>query len=118
MIVKTKKMLCHRDILNSPCPECSAHKWEVRKFKNQGGSITYPYVCGNCGLKTQLCENKKVAEKMLTSEVEIQPIYKRHNCEVCGNDGAENHHWAPYHLFGSECERWPTSYLCVECHRR
>jgi hypothetical protein len=41
-------------------------------------------------------------------------------CEVigCTNVGVEEHHWAPYHLFGDESYHWPSALLCVEHHRR
>jgi hypothetical protein len=39
-------------------------------------------------------------------------------CCICGAIGAENHHWAPRHLFHDECEKWPQSPLCVPCHLR
>ena len=48
----------------------------------------------------------------------IETEWKRPSCEVCGTEGAENHHWAPSALFGSESERWPQSYLCQPCHAR
>lgn len=40
-------------------------------------------------------------------------------CARCGStDGVELHHWAPRAIFGiGEAERWPTSYLCPECHQ-
>lgn len=38
-------------------------------------------------------------------------------CERCGAESAEIHHWAPRHIFGKEADAWPTSPLCVRCHR-
>lgn len=49
---------------------------------------------------------------------EIEPRRPRHKCAVCGADGAENHHWAPFHIFGDEADKWPQSYLCPSCHKR
>lgn len=38
-------------------------------------------------------------------------------CQVCGDFGAEVHHWAPREVFGPvEPDHWPTSYLCRACH--
>lgn len=31
---------------------------------------------------------------------------------------AEVHHIAPRALFGTECEKWPTVYLCIEHHAK
>jgi hypothetical protein len=40
-------------------------------------------------------------------------------CAVCGTVAAlETHHFAPRHLFGSDCNKWPTADLCGPCHRR
>lgn len=41
-------------------------------------------------------------------------------CAVCGESGAQLHHFAPQSMidhFGSEWGRWPTAYLCAEHHR-
>ena len=39
-------------------------------------------------------------------------------CERCGKvDYLDNHHWAPRHLFGDDCNNWPTAWLCPTCHR-
>jgi hypothetical protein len=38
-------------------------------------------------------------------------------CEKCGGQSAEIHHWAPRHIFKEDSETWPTSPLCVRCHR-
>lgn len=51
--------------------------------------------------------------------IESIPIDKSYNtvaCEVCGKPGTEVHHFAPRHLFGDECEKWPQSNLCKSCH--
>lgn len=53
--------------------------------------------------------------------IESIPIDKSYNtvaCEVCGKPGTEVHHFAPRHLFGDECEKWPQSNLCKSCHDR
>jgi hypothetical protein len=109
-------MLSHRSDLDEDCPECGAKDWQIRRFVNCGGAITYPYVCGHCGLKTCVCEKKEVALKICSDPIEIQPTEKRHVCEVCGSEGAQRHHWAPSFLFGNAAEMWPTSYLCQTCH--
>jgi len=38
-------------------------------------------------------------------------------CAVCGERGADLHHWAPTGIFGAEAESWPKDYLCPRCHR-
>jgi hypothetical protein len=40
-------------------------------------------------------------------------------CDACGQIGdVELHHWAPRAIFGVLSDAWPTSLLCVECHRK
>lgn len=44
------------------------------------------------------------------------PNAPKPRCEVCGTKGAQEHHWAPKHLFDGEAENWPKSWLCTKCH--
>lgn len=111
-------MICRREQIEEPCPNCGEMRWIVKKLVNSGGATTYPYFCGTCGLKTQLCERKAVVAKLDYVPEEVQPTRPRPNCEVCGAEGAERHHWAPTAIFGEEAERWPKSYLCPACHAR
>lgn len=38
-------------------------------------------------------------------------------CIVCGDiDHNELHHFAPRHIFGDECEKWPVFSLCKKHH--
>lgn len=107
-----------KKILESPCQRCGMKHWMILKYINRGGHETYPIRCGNCGNNTATCIPKTLAyEKGFNDQ---DPVYATNIevCEVCGSVGAEFHHWAPYHLFGQEANRWPTSYLCVECHNR
>lgn len=48
--------------------------------------------------------------------IERYPQQARPICEVCGQPGAEEHHWAPKHIFRADAERWPKSYLCKQHH--
>ena len=109
-------LLSHRESLDKDCPECGVQDWQIRKLVNRGGAITYPYVCGHCGFKTCIYEKKERVLRMCNNPVEIQPTEKRHICEVCGQEGAQRHHWAPSYLFGDAAEKWLTSYLCQTCH--
>jgi len=79
-----------------PCPECGFHNaWTVVKCRNQGGSLQHLFMC-NCGHRTTHFISKKAIEVAGIEALEVQPRHKRHKCEVCGADGAENHHWAPW----------------------
>lgn len=100
------------------CPECGWYEgWKIVKCRNQGGSWQHLYVC-TCGHRTTHFIPKKLILKLGIDAEEIEPRRSRHRCEVCGADGAENHHWAPFHIFSDEAEKWPKSYLCPTCHKK
>ena len=102
-----------------PCKRCgTVDHWDVRRCINGGGHITYLFVCAACETRTTRFVSK---EAVLASGLEvddIEPTQPRERCAVCGAEGAENHHWAPWALFGSEANSWPRSYLCPRCHKR
>lgn len=82
--------------------------WECVRHK---GGITTP----RKNIPHDALKNQKVEIDKLPV---IENYFERVICEVCGEPGAELHHFAPKHLFGEvEAERWPKSYLCVRCHR-
>ncbi|MBO9602559.1 MAG: hypothetical protein J7496_08635 [Novosphingobium sp.] len=106
--------------------------------QNRAGATIYPFFCLHCGEVTQQYAKKDVAEeyarkhgslaKVLTKTAmkvlrgeEPATIESRvmPPCEVCGStEKIEEHHWAPFYLFGAESEKWPTSFLCQKCHVR
>ncbi len=102
-----------------PCPECGFEKqWLVGKAKNSGGHNVCVFYCGHCSHRTTHFVACRSALEAGVEPDEIKTNWKLPSCEVCGKEGAENHHWAPYALFGGESERWPRSYLCQECHAK
>jgi len=102
-----------------PCKKCEFEKqWEVRRCVNQGGHETYLFVCGHCGERTTHFVSKSAVVAEGLKPDDIEPRRPRHKCEVCGADGAENHHWAPWFIFDSEANSWPQSFLCPSCHKR
>lgn len=106
---------------DTPCKQCGATAWTVECVANRGGQETHPLVCGACGYKTCVYVPKSIM-KQHALVVGVNLSYKRHQeakaCEVCGEIGAELHHWAPFYAFGGEAERWPKGYLCQACHAR
>ena len=87
------------------------------KCRNQGGTWQYFFMC-DCGYRDKYYLPHRTIRRAGIDPIEVPPARPRHRCEVCGADGAELHHWAPTAIFGSEADRWPTSYLCPACHRR
>jgi hypothetical protein len=102
----------------SDCKYCGCNSWKVGFYTDAGGNPKYPFVCVACGKRTQRFAKRKAVE---TSGIEVHrmhPMTLPYVCEVCDSEGAERHHWAPEHLFESDSEKWPTSYLCPPCHKK
>lgn len=89
-------------------------RFSVGKFLDPSGQIKYPWYCTACYKRTVLFEPKH-EHLVYTAVFDTAEL---NQCEVCGKDGAEGHHWAPRKLFGNECERWPMGFLCQYCHAR
>ncbi|MEH6652094.1 MAG: hypothetical protein V7707_18890 [Motiliproteus sp.] len=109
------------DMIKTPvdeCHGCGFRSWELVKCRNQGGIVQYFFICDECGYRKKQYLSHKLIKLTGVDPREVQPVYPRHRCEVCGADGAQNHHWAPKALFGEEAYRWPTSHLCQSCHTR
>lgn len=112
-------------ILQKPsCPKCRSEGRFVKVVKaNNTASVMYQ--CRNeycrCNIGNKLYGMPFVS-KALVPDIEMLDTYydrsKQEQCSVkgCTNLGAENHHWAPKHIFGDECELWPQSSLCREHH--
>ena len=106
------------------CPKCNQKtKWLWRRFKNAGGHLTFPYVCSECGHKTNILEKKKTVMEFIfkngykIENIPLLPVDEdTPHCEICGQQGAELHHYAPQHLFDN-ADDWPKGYLCVKHHR-
>jgi hypothetical protein len=109
MMIGSKKSL-----IEGPCPECGSKEWKIGKLIDSGGSVRYPWFCGLCGARSQLYVKKK---EVLDSLVPLIADLRQHSCEVCGNFGAQLHHWAPRSIF-EDAEVWPKGYLCQPCHSR
>ena len=111
----------HKNKINYPeysCPRCKGFGWKIGFYRDAGGQPKYPFVCAGCDLQTKHFAKRAAVE---AADIEVKKLHSRvlpAVCEVCGVEGAENHHWAPEALFGSESASWPTSYLCQKCHSR
>ena len=101
-----------------PCKKCGQKAWIVGFYTDAAGKPKYPFVCYNCGQRTQHFAKRKA---VLMSGEEVHHMHPKtlpFICEVCNKEGAEQHHWAPWHLFDNEANKWPVSYLCEECHKK
>jgi Zn finger protein HypA/HybF involved in hydrogenase expression len=101
------------------CDKCGLEKqWLVGRAKNSGGHIVCVFFCGHCGHRTTHFVDCKSVTDAGEYIADIKTEWELKECSVCHELGAENHHWAPFALFGEESELWPQSYLCPKCHAR
>lgn len=120
------------------CNACGSKNLLVGRAKTQAGKDIYPHYCGDCAevFATQQANRNELAQfvrehgepKRVYSRTEQRlnagedvPVRVPHGkaCEVCqSRENVELHHWAPAHLFGPECDKWPVGYLCRPCHNR
>jgi len=86
------------------------------------GSINIYWECqkhkGGVSKSAQFISHKKIIDAGYDiNELPVVSDYRGHEkCVVCGKPNIELHHFAPRHLFGDDCEKWPKAYLCKECH--
>lgn len=104
-----------------PCTNCGSESWTIRRLIDSAGRERFPYVCEVCGARTQVFEKRCVATALvdvdahdsLTSGV----VSDRERCPVCGKvEILQEHHWAPFCVFGNDADRWPKTKLCQSCH--
>jgi hypothetical protein len=95
--------------------ECGECDWEIAEMIDAGGATRYPYLCSYCGIAVTVYAKKKEALRVSYRRKHLGS-YAVAECEVCGAIGAQEHHWAPWHVFGNVAQNWPVSYLCQSCH--
>lgn len=110
-----------RELRDLPCKKCGALSWAIAGETNNGGQQVHRMVCGSCGYRPPVFVPKKVVEHFAAyvgkSVAYAPPKESAPDCEVCGVKGAEEHHWAPFSIFGADAHKWPKSHLCPTCHR-
>lgn len=123
--------------MSRPCQNCGANDWSIGRAFNIRGDEIFPFVCNHCGDVSQQYASRAVAlqhegrhgplpavetktgRKEREGRLRLGQRQADKPCEVCGSTGqTELHHWAPFHLFGDEADKWPTSLLCRPCHVR
>ena len=118
------------------CRECGSAEFFIGEGRNARDAVIYPHVCKRCGWVSDQYASRAQANAYIAEFgplVRVQTKSERMRvagkagptpamtkpCEVCGAIGdSQEHHWAPWFLFGPEAERWPTSWLCQPCHTR
>jgi len=120
------------------CSACGSTSMAIGVAVNRAGATIYPFYCLDCRYVTQQYAKKndaldyarehgplvevltRTGVKVLQGKVPATIERRSYPpCEVCGSaEKIELHHWAPFHLFWIEADKWPTSYLCQPCHVR
>lgn len=113
------------------CEKCGSGNMKVGWTCTASGSTVFPWYCEDCNFVFAKYVKKEVAEKLNADpqygelklvKTRTQKYFERTgqeiNCEVCGLNEGELHHWAPQYLFGSDADLWPMSYLCRACHKK
>ena len=79
--------------------------------------------CKHTGHYRYQTGGEHVHRKALPDDIEWLPLCRDNyqppseECPRCHRiDYLEQHHWAPYHLFGQDADNWPTGWLCKSCH--
>ena len=111
------------------CKTCGSDQIKIGITNLRSGATVHPFYCKSCGDVFARYVSKKIAHEYALKNGPLEYVKTRTaqymeneqiqiKCEVCNANEAEKHHWAPFHLFGMDCEKWPTSYLCRACHRK
>ena len=111
-------------IQTRPCKRCGKDTTQElsKKVIASGGEFfgwwcltckwwTYSKTGGMWIAKTLLESNGIDLSSLPVVATEIGP-----RCVKCGQRGAEENHWAPKAIFGSEADNWPKDMLCKPCH--
>lgn len=111
------------------CKHCGSDNLDLGRAVKQNGDICYPVYCVDCLEVSNHYIKKEVALDYEKTNGKLRDVRTRTSiyneedginieCEVCKKPEAELHHFAPKHLFGKEATKWPTAYLCRQCHQR
>jgi len=102
-IIGYKLTVANQKTLHTICEACGQQIEGRNIGKTEGRSLADGY-----GQTQILC----FQNNLILREPETK------TCERCSSQGYgyHTHHWAPRHLFGDDCDTWPTSILCPTCH--
>lgn len=95
----------------------TGHTVEFARWRNSAAHLAAGVRCVECHSTWPMSRVRLNAAYVEIGELPFyESRYGPESCERCGIQGAELHHWAPQALF-SDADKWPTSFLCVGCHR-
>jgi hypothetical protein len=101
------------------CQHCGCRRIAFGLHINRSGAKTVIARCSNCGYNP--IKNKPFYS-VKDFDIETMPVLMDDRpdsepCAVCKEKrGSQYHHFAPRHLFGTECEDWPGAWLCKKHH--
>ena len=104
------------------CCVCGSYNVTRGKFIAANGAIQIRDICNEC--KSNANGKAINVPHDQVDNIDFLPILEDYRsplrpCARCGEyrRGVEVHHWAPRYIFKWECNDWPTSDLCLKCHR-
>jgi hypothetical protein len=109
-------------LVRRPCSKCRTFSIAlVMREKTSHGHWMIRCQCQNCNLVSDPHISFGTLREF-GKEVHELPLLDRgrtiHCCQVCGIEGASEHHFAPKCRFGlEESFKWPVGYLCQTHHR-
>lgn len=114
------------------CSRCKRVKSiKVRRQIAANGAVQVGWYCLDCDrfatpsspfLAHNLVNEWISSGRLKCSSINDIPLIADHrsgvNCQVCGSNGAEFHHWLPqaFAEVVGNFNQWPTGYLCKDCH--
>jgi hypothetical protein len=109
----------YRKTFTPGCRHCCRHPadtWLKGYLRKGNGSHVAQKLCLRCGLREDLRrgETNTIADICIQDNTLLDPPEPCARCR--STTGTELHHWAPSAIF-NDAGSWPTSWLCVTCHR-
>lgn len=107
--------------LTTPCWRCPEQNYEIAAIVAANGVIQFKLRCTTCHRISggAIARFKLTETERGTVETIRSNINPNNACSHCGEwtRGVELHHWAPFGQF-TDSDNWPTSFLCIDCHRK
>jgi hypothetical protein len=97
------------------CPHTPAFQFAGYLRKGNGGHVAQ-WLCMLCGYRRDVRrgETDTIRDICIQDNTLLDPPEPCARCR--STTGTELHHWAPSAIF-NDAGSWPTSWLCVACHR-
>lgn len=111
------------------CRQCETTDYvTIGRLRMNSGGYHLRWWCRLCEAYPQPeCAGQNIRKHMALDYMRVESVEqlvliedrRRERCDVCGQLGAELHHWLPQAYrdsAGLEFNQWPTAWLCVPHH--